>query len=146
MATVRKSIGIRKQIAAQLQHTFEVSERLEEQIIFERLKQSDRDVLDSMLREYQRYYGLVSYQYWLRAVVRSMKENITKLNKVLVYELLSRSESDRQKLKFLDVMAKQMGADVTITNNRALKPARVYKPRISAPKAKRGPGERGPRI
>ena len=58
------------------------------------------------------------------------------LNQVLVYELQSRTSSDSQKQRFLNVMAKQMGMDVTITNNRVPKSgkkSKVIPIRISYP-------------
>lgn len=121
MDAERKSVGLRKKSAQQRQSLFEIAEKFEEQKVFERLTQSQRDELDEMYRGYQSMYGPVAYQYWLRAVVRSMRGNIQYLNKVLVFELQPRSEGDVQKIKFLDVMAKQMGLDVTITNNRVPK-------------------------
>jgi hypothetical protein len=118
------AISARNLVQLQRQRVFETAELLEETQIHERLSQQQRDQLDSMYRGYQRDYGAVAYQYWLRAVVRSMRPNIKNLNQVLVHELQSRSTSDKQKIMYLQVMARQMGADVTITNNRAAKPAR----------------------
>jgi hypothetical protein len=92
--------------------------------VYERLTQKQRDELDMMYRGYQRDYGAVAYQYWLRAVVRSMRPNIKNLNQVVVHELLSRSNGDTGKILYLQIMARQMGADVTITNNRVARPAR----------------------
>lgn len=127
MDAERKSVRLREQVAQQKQRVFEIAEKFEEQKVFERLTQSQRDELDEMYRGYQSMYGPVAYQYWLRAVVRSMRENIQYLNKVLVFELQPRSEDDVQKIKFLDVMAKQMGLDVTITNNRIPKSPKTRK-------------------
>jgi hypothetical protein len=127
MEAERKSVRLREKIEEQKQHIFEIAEKHQEQLIFERLTQEQRDQLDEILHSYQRNYGVVAYQYWLRAVVRSMKPNIKHLNQVLVYELRSRSESDNQKQKFLNVMAKQMGLDVMITNNRIPKPGKKQK-------------------
>lgn len=119
-----KQQSTRQQAVAQRQRVFEIAEKLQETQVFERLSQQQRDQLDSMYRGYQRDYGAVSYQYWLRAVVRSMRPNIKNLNQVQVHELQSRSAGDKQKILYLQVMAKQMGMDVTINNNRAAKPAR----------------------
>ena len=119
-----KQQSARQQAVAQWQRVFEIAEKFEETQVFERLSQQQRDQLDSMYRGYQRNYGSVAYQYWLRAVVRSMRANIKNLNQVQVYELQSRSAGDKQKIFYLQVMAKQMGMDVTITNNRSAKPAR----------------------
>jgi hypothetical protein len=122
--SVSKQQSTRQQAVAQRQRVFEIAEKFEETQVFERLSQQQRDQLDSMYRGYQRDYGAVAYQYWLRAVVRSMRPNIKNLNQVQVHELQSRSAGDKQKIFYLQVMAKQMGLDVTITNNRAAKPAR----------------------
>ena len=136
MEAERKSVHLREKIEEQKQHIFEIAEKHQEQIVFERITQEQRDQLDAILRSYQRNYGVVAYQYWLRAVVRSMKPNMKHLNQVLVYELQSRTSSDSQKQRFLNVMAKQMGMDVTITNNRVPKSgkkSKVIPIRISYP-------------
>jgi hypothetical protein len=127
MVAERKSVRLREKIEEQKQHIFELAEKHQEQLIFERLTQEQRDQLDEILHSYQRNYGVVAYQYWLRAVVRSMKPNMKHLNQVLVYELQSRTSSDAQKQRFLNVMAKQMGLDVTIKNNRVPKPGKKSK-------------------
>ena len=127
MDAKRKSVRLREQVAQQKQRVFEIAEKYQEQLVFERMPQSARDELDMMLYRYQQQHGPVSYQYWLRAVVRSMKVNIQYQNRVLVYELQSRSVSDKHKIKFLDVMGKQMGLDITITNNSVLKPGKKRK-------------------
>ena len=136
MEAERKSAHLREKVEEQKQHIFEIAEKHQEQIVFERITQEQRDQLDAILRSYQRNYGVVAYQYWLRAVVRSMKPNMKHLNQVLVYELQSRTSSDSQKQRFLNVMAKQMGMDVTITNNRVPKSgkkSKVIPIRISYP-------------
>ena len=136
MEAERKSVHLREKIEEQKQHIFEIAEKHQEQIVFERITQEQRDQLDAILHSYQRNYGVVAYQYWLRAVVRSMKPNMKHLNQVLVYELQSRTSSDAQKQRFLNVMAKQMGMDVTITNNRVPKSgkkSKVIPSRISYP-------------
>lgn len=136
MDAERKSVRLREKVAEQKQHLFEIAEKLQEQIVFERITQEQRDQLEMMLHSYQQHHGVVAYQYWLRAVVRCMKPNIKHLNQVLVYELQSRASGDSQKLKYLDVMAKQMGMDVTITNNRLPKSGKKLKvipSRISFP-------------
>ena len=127
MDAERKSVRLREQVAQQKQRVFEIAEKYSELKVFERLPQSSRDELDMMLFRYQQQHGPVSYQYWLRAVVRSMKENIRYISQVLVYEIPPRSERDSQKLKFLEVMGKQMGLDVTITNNSVPKPGKKRK-------------------
>lgn len=119
-----KQQSSRQQVVAQKQRVFEIADLLEEMQVYERLTQKQRDELDMMYRGYQRDYGAVAYQYWLRAVVRSMRPNIKNLNQVVVHELLSRSNGDTGKILYLQIMARQMGADVTITNNRVARPAR----------------------
>ena len=73
MEAERKSVRLREKIEEQKQHIFEIAEKHQEQIVFERITQEQRDQLDAILRSYQRNYGVVAYQYWLRAVVRSMR-------------------------------------------------------------------------
>ena len=127
MDAERKSVRLREKIEEQKQHIFEIAEKHQEQIVFERITQEQRDQLERMLHSYQQHHGVVAYQYWLRAAVRCMRPNIKHLNQVLVYELQSLSSSDAQKQRFLNVMAKQMGMDVTITNNRPPKPGKKSK-------------------
>jgi hypothetical protein len=112
---------IREQIEQAKQRVFEIAEQLEEQEIYERLKPEQRETLDAMLRGYQRDYGAVSYQYWLRAVVRSMRGNIKGLHQMLVHELLPRTATDAKKIKYLQVMARQMRVDVKIEKNMTAK-------------------------
>lgn len=97
MEAERKSVHLRKQAAEQRQHVFEIAEKYEEQLIFERITEEQRDQLDAILYSYQRNYGVIAYQYWLRAVIRSMRSNIKYLTQVLVYELQFRTSSDAQK-------------------------------------------------
>ena len=127
MDAEHKSVRLREKVAEQKQHLFEIAEKLHEQIVFERITQEQRDQLEMMLHSYQQQHGVVAYQYWLRAVIRCMRPNIKHLNQVLVYELQPRTTSDGQKLKYLAVMAKQMGMDVTITNNRPPKSGKKQK-------------------
>ena len=127
MEAERKSVRLREKIEEQKQHIFEIAEKHQEQLIFERLTQAHRDQLNTMLHSYHQQHGAVTYQYWLRAVIRSMRPNMKHLNQVLVYELQSHTSSDAQKQRFLNVMAKQMGMDVTITNNRVPKPGKKSK-------------------
>ena len=127
MDAEHKSVRLRKKVAEQRQHVFEIAEKHQEQLIFERLTQAHRDQLNTMLHSYHQQHGAVNYQYWLRAVIRSMKPNIKYLNQVLVYELQSHTSSDAQKQRFLEFIAKQMGMDVTITNNRVPKPGKKSK-------------------
>ena len=114
MKPASKIQDVREQIDQARQRVFELAEQYEEQLIYERLKPEQRETLDMMLRGYQRDYGAVSYQYWLRAVVRSMRGNIKGLNQLLVYELQPRTAPDAQKIKYLQAMARQMRVNVKI--------------------------------
>ena len=124
MDAERQSVRLRKQAAEQRQHVFEIGEKYDEQLIFERITDEQRDQLDAILYSYQRNYGPVTYEYWLRAVIRRMEPKIKYLNQVLVYGLQSRTRSDNQKIKFRNIIAKQMLLDVTIANNRTPKPGK----------------------
>lgn len=116
---------LREQVLAQKMRVVDIGDQLEELTIYERLTAEQRSNLDHMYRVYQRDYGAVAYQYWLRAVVKSMRPNIKSLNKVLVYELQKRGDTNRHKIGFLEFVAVQMGMSVTITNNSKLKSKQV---------------------
>lgn len=128
MKSASKLQDIREQIEQARQRVYELGEQYQEQLIYERLKPEQRETLDMMLRGYQRDYGAVSYQYWLRAVIRSMRANINELHQVLVHELQPRTASDAQKIKYLQVMARQMRVSVKIEMvNSAVTPAKLKK-------------------
>lgn len=116
---------LREQVLAQKMRVVDIGDQLEELTIYERFTAEQCSNLDHMYRAYQRDYGAVAYQYWLRAVVKSMRPNIKSLNKVMVYELQKRGDTNKLKLNFLEFVAVQMGMSVTITNNSKLKSKQV---------------------
>ena len=89
--------------------------------IYERLTDKQKDDLNAMLQGYQRMYGPVEYQNWLRAVMRSMRSHFTDVGQVLISAVLERKHGDETKRQFLEVMALQMGVDVTVTLNKPKK-------------------------
>ena len=125
MLAKTRATTLREQVLAQKMRVIDIGDQLEELAIYERLTAEQRSKLDHMYRAYQRDYGAVAYQYWLRAVVKSMRPNIKNLNKVLVYELQKRGDTNKLKLNFLEFIAVQMGMSVTITSNSKSKSKQV---------------------
>lgn len=123
MATRRKPTAteLREQVLELKARAYNLSEKYEETVIFERLTERQKDDLNSMLHSYQRMYGPVQYHHWLRAVVRSMRGYFIDVGKILVFPVLERKYSDIQKKQFLEVIAKQMDVDVTVTLNKKKK-------------------------
>lgn len=120
MATRKKrtSAELRQAVFKQKAHIYSLSQKYEEMQIYERLTDKQKDDLNVMLQGYQRMYGPVEYQNWLRAVMRSMRSHFTDVGQVLISSVLERKHSDETKRKFLEVMAVQMGVDVTVTLNK----------------------------
>ncbi len=123
MATRRKpsAAELKKQVLELKAQVYNLSEKYEETVIFERLTERQKDDLNVMLHGYQRMYGPVQYHHWLRAVVRSMRGYFTDVGKILVFPALERKYSDAQKKQFLEAIAKQMDVDVTVTLNKQKK-------------------------
>lgn len=99
-------------------HVYNLSDKYEETLILERLTDRQKEDLNAMLQGYQRMYGPVQYHNWLRAILRSMNNYFTDIGHVLISPALERKHSDVMKKKFLEVIAKQMDVDVTVTLNR----------------------------
>lgn len=123
MATRRKltAAELRAQVLAMKVRLYNLSEKYEETLILERLTDRQKDDLNVMLQSYQRMYGPVQYHNWLRAVMRSMREHFTGIGQVLISPVFDRKRSDAAKKQFLEVMAKQMDVDVTVTLNKQKK-------------------------
>ena len=54
MDAEHKSVRLLKKVAEQRQHVFEIAEKHQEQLIFERITEEQRDQLDAILYSYQR--------------------------------------------------------------------------------------------
>jgi hypothetical protein len=104
-----------------------------------------REIYDTYMYSFN-LWGGVEFVFWLQALVKKCKSYNSDLEPIAIFPLPKGSKSDAVKIKNLEIIAKQMGLDVAITSNRPLKPARVAKPRTTALKTKRGPGERGARV
>ena len=120
MATRKKrsATELRQAVFKQKAHVYSLAQKYEEMQIYERLTDKQKDDLNAMLQGYQRMYGPVQYQNWLRAVMRSMRSHFTDVGQVLISSVLERKHSDETKRQFLEVMALQMGIDVTVTLNK----------------------------
>jgi hypothetical protein len=113
----RTSSQMREELYRLKTTVYNLNEKYQEQLIFERLTEQQKTELNVMLQGYQLKYGPVQYHSWLRAVMRSMREHFTDIGTVMIYPLLMRKDSNQAKKKFLEVMAVQMGLDVSITKN-----------------------------
>jgi hypothetical protein len=109
---------LRDEVLKMKAHVYNLSEKYEETLILERLTDRQKEDLNYMLQSYQRTYGPVQYHNWLRAVMRSMRENFYDIGKVLISPVLHHKNSDLMKKHFLEVLAKQMDVDVTVTLNK----------------------------
>ena len=120
VATRKKltAADLRKKAFEQRALLYNLSEKYEETLIYERMTEQQKDDLNDMLQSYQKMYGSVQYHNWLRAVMRSMKKHFTDVGKVLVFPVLGNLPSDEQKRQYLEVIAQQMNVDVTVTLNR----------------------------
>jgi hypothetical protein len=114
----RSATELRQAVFKQKAHVYSLAQKYEEMQIYERLTDKQKDDLNAMLQGYQRMYGPVQYQNWLRAVMRSMRSHFTDVGQVLISSVLERKHSDETKRQFLEVMALQMGVDVTVTLNK----------------------------
>lgn len=123
MATRKKltAAELRQAVFKQKVHVYSLAQKLEEIQIYERLTDRQKDDLNAMLQGHQRMYGSVEYANWLRAVMRSMRRHFTDVGQVLISPVLDRKQSDETKRQFLQVMAVQMGVDVTVTLNKTKK-------------------------
>lgn len=123
MATRKKLTAseLRDEVLELKAQLYNLNQKYEETLILERLTDRQKDDLNVMLQSYQRMYGPVQYHNWLRAVASSMRGHFTDIGQVLISPVLSRKSSDAMKRQFLEVMAKQMGVDVTVTLNKKKK-------------------------
>jgi hypothetical protein len=79
-------------------------------------------------------WGGVELVFWLEALVKKFKTYDSNIEPIAIFPLSKRTDADAAKIQKLKVIAHQMGLDVTITSNVALKPARVATPRVRLPK------------
>lgn len=120
MATRKKLTAAELRVAVfkQKAHVYHLSQKIEELLIYERLSDRDKEELNLILFGHQRMYGSVTYANWLRAVMRIQRKNFSNVGQVLISPVLDRKQSDETKRQFLQVMAVQMGVDVTVTLNK----------------------------
>ena len=136
MATQRKQLTLREQIFDQRVKIWDLYCKSRVLEAIEKTKDSDfRDIYNTYDNSF-RFWGGVEFVFWLQALVKKCKSYDSDLEPIAIFSLPKRSEGDSTKINMLKVMAKQMGLDVEITNNKPLKPARAVKP--PKPKYKRG--------
>jgi len=136
MATQRKQLTLREQIANERLKIWDLYCKSRVLETLENTKDRDfRDMYSTYMNSF-RFWGGVEFVFWLQAFVKKCKSYNSDLDPIAIFSLPKRSAGDQYKIAMLKVMARQMGLDVEITNNKPLKPARAVKP--PKPKYKRG--------
>ena len=146
MATAHKKLTTREQIA---EEKFKIWDLYCKSRVQETLENTKEQTYKEFYNTYMYSFNLwggVELVFWLQALAKKCKSYNSELDPIAIFSLSKRDKGDKTKIFNLQVIAKQMGLDVTITNNRQPKPAVVRKPRVTTPKVKRGPGERGARV
>lgn len=146
MASTRKKLTTREKIA---EEKFKIWDLYCKSRVQETLENTKDEVFKDFYNKYEysfRLWGGVELAYWLQALVKKCKSYNSEFEPISIFPLPKRDKGDKAKIFNLQIIAKQMGLDVNITNNRQPKPAVVRKPRVTTPKVKRGPGERGARV
>ena len=136
MATQRKQLTLREQIANERMHLWDLYCKSR---VLETIENTKDEVFKDFYNKYEysfRLWGGVEFVFWLQAFVKKCKTYNSDLEPIAIFPLPKRNVGDKTKINMLKVLAKQMGLDVEITSRRALKPARPVKP--PKPKYKRG--------
>lgn len=76
-------------------------------------------------------WGGVELVFWLQALVKKFRQYNSDIEPIFVFSTSKRSAGDSEKIRHLSVIAKQLGLDVTITNNRKAKPSVVRKKKVA---------------
>lgn len=84
-------------------------------------EQTFREIYDTYIRSFT-LWGGVEFVFWLQALVKKCRQYNAEIEPIYIFNLRQKNAGDREKITNLKVIAKQMGLDVTITNNRTPKP------------------------
>lgn len=76
-------------------------------------------------------WGGVEFVFWLQALVKKFRQYNSNIEPIYVFSSSTKTAGDKEKMRNLQSIAKQMGLDVTITNNRKPKPPVVRKKKSS---------------
>ena len=136
MATQRKQLTLREQIAIERMHMWDLYCKSR---VLETIENTKDEVFKDFYNKYEysfRLWGGVEFVFWLQALVKKCKSYNRDLEPSAIFSLPKRNDGDKTKMTMMKVIAKQMGLDVEIASLRALKPAPPVKP--PKPKYKRG--------
>ena len=63
-------------------------------------------------------WGGVEFEFWIQALAKKCKSYNAEISNLSVFALANRNDSEKMKIRRLEVIAKQMGLDVSIQSNR----------------------------
>ena len=129
MATQRKKLTLREQIFNEKVKIWDLYNRMQVQRVLENTSDVKQKELYNAFAHIYRLWGGVEFVNWLRAVGQICRNNDKELENFVLFHLPKRNSSNKVKMMNLQVVARQMGLDVTITNNRQARPEVVRKPK-----------------
>lgn len=125
MATEAKKLPIRDQIFNQKLKIWDLYCKA-------RVAETIENTPDKTFREiYSTYdysfnlWGGVEAVFWLQALVKKFRQYKPEIEPIFVFSTPAKSAGDNEKIMHLNLIAKQLGLDVKITNNRTPKPRTV---------------------
>ena len=117
MATQRKKLTLQEQIQNEKLKIWDLYNRMQVQRVLENTNEYKQKELYSAFVSTYLVWGGVELSNWLRAVGQICRNNNKELENFVLFHLPKRNASDKVKMMNLQVVAKQMGLDVTITKN-----------------------------
>jgi len=131
MATSRKKLTTREQIAQEKLKIWDLYCKSRVQETLEKTKEDTyKDIYNTYMYSFN-LWGGVEFVFWLQALAKKCKSYNSDIEPIAIFSLPKRNEGDKKKIFNLQLIAKQMGLDVTITNNRKPKPPVVRKQKIA---------------
>jgi hypothetical protein len=129
MATTRKKLTTREQIAQEKLKIWDLYCKSRVQETIENTKEDTyKDIYNTYMYSFN-LWGGVEFVFWLQALAKKCKSYNSEIEPIAIFSLPKRNVDDKKKIINLQVIAKQMGLDVTITNNRKPKLPVVRKPK-----------------
>ena len=127
MATARKKLTTREQIAQEKLKIWDLYCKSRVQETLEKTKEDTyRDIYNTYMYSFK-LWGGVEFVFWLQALAKKCKGYNSDIEPIAIFSLPKRNEGDKKKIFNLQLIAKQMDLDVTITNNRQPKPPALKK-------------------
>lgn len=131
MATTRKKLTTREQIAQEKLRIWDLYCKSRVQETLERTKEDTyKEIYNTYMYSFN-LWGGVEFVFWLQALAKKCKGYNSEIEPIAIFSLPKRNEGDKKKIFNLQLIAKQMGLDVTITNNRKPKPPVIRKLKIA---------------